>query len=760
MGKAGANLKTVHAVCTHDCPDSCGVLVTVDELTGRAVKVQGDPAHPVTRGFLCGKVARYLDRVYSPERVPYPMRRKVGVAKGPLEKGREAEAFERITWDEALSEIAVRLSEIAAEFGPESVLPYSYAGTIGQLGYGSMDRRFFHRLGASQLDRAICASAGGAALLSVYGVRLGTVPQNFAHAGLVIAWGANIHGNNIHLWPFIEEARRNGARLVVIDPYRTRTAALADEHLAIRPGTDGLLALAMMHVIFRDGLEDRAYLAECASGAEELRAHALKAEHSPARAAQVTGIAAETIERLARVYALAGRDTHYSTHLSDDEAGAKMGHPNNSGAAVIRMNYGIQRSENGGTAARAVAMLPLITGSWRQRGGGMLLSTSGSFPFSSEKLQMPELMEKSALGRAARVVNMNELGLALTELGQHQTAGLSITSAKSADSGRDDKSVGETCAGDPPVKALFVYNCNAAAVAPDSAKVLAGLRREDLFTVVHEQFFTDTTDYADIVLPATTFLEHKELMGAYGHLQAQMSMQAIAPLGEARNNVAMFAALGRRMFPGEAEFEEDEDALIAQALDVEHPWLAGVTKERLEREGHVALALPEGELPFSEAKWFRTPSGRGELTPVPEWVAPRESRGGAEAEAAYPLEFLPRKADNYMNTTFANLAGHQQMERKTAGVLEMHPVDAAARGLKTGDAVAVWNGRGRVTLTARVGDAIAAGVVAARLDWQKLSADGANVNVLTSERLTDIGGGATFYSTMVEVAKLEPIAAD
>jgi anaerobic selenocysteine-containing dehydrogenase len=714
MHTTANNQKTIHAVCTHDCPDSCGVLVTVDTLTGKATKVQGDPTHPVTRGFLCGKVARYLDRVYSPERMLYPMRRKVGVPKGPLPQGLETEAFERISWDEALDAIATKLAKTAEEFGPESVLPYSYAGTIGQLGYGSMDRRFFHRLGASQLDRTICASAGGAALLSVYGLKLGTVPQDFAHAGLIVAWGANIHGNNIHLWPFIEEARRGGAKLVVIDPYKTRTAALADEHLAIRPGTDGILALAMMHVIFRDELEDAAYLAECTSGADELRAHALREEHAPERAAAITGIDADVIERLAKAYALAGKDGR--------------------GAAVIRMNYGIQRSENGGTAARAVAMLPLLTGSWKQRGGGMLLSTSGSFPFDSAKLQMPELMKASSLGRAARVVNMSQLGEALTELES------------------------------PAVKALFVYNCNAAAVAPDSEKVLKGLLREDLFTVVHEQFFTDTTDYADIVLPATTFLEHKDLMGAYGHLQAQMSMQAIAPLGEARSNVWMFGALGRRMFGDEAVFLDGEDELIAQALDVDHPWLAGVTKERLESEGHVALQLPMNErgevLPFSTAEWFKTPSGRGELTPVPVWVAPSESRNGVERSDQFPLEFLPRKADNYMNTTFANLPAHQQMERKTAGILEMHTSDAVARGLSSGDAVAVWNGRGRILLNARVGESVAAGVVAARLDWQKLSANGSNVNALTSQRITDIGGGATFYSTMVEVAKISELAAD
>ncbi len=719
----------VHAVCTHDCPDSCGVLVTVDALTGRATKVQGDPAHPVTRGFLCGKVARYLDRVYSPERLLYPMRRKQGVAKGPLPKGHEAEAFERISWDEALELVAQRLKVTAEAWGPESVLPYSYAGTIGQLGYGSMDRRFFHRLGASQLDRTICASAGGEGLKQVYGVRLGTSPQDFAQSGLILAWGANIHGNNIHLWPFIEEARRKGGRLVVIDPYRTRTAGLADEHLAIRPGTDGLLALAMMHVLFRDGYDDAEYLRECAQGGDELRAHALREEHSPRRAAEVTGIAGERIEALAKAYGQAGRDGR--------------------GAAAIRLNYGIQRSENGGTAVRAVAMLPLITGSWKRRGGGLLLSVSGAFPFNAAKLQMPELMQQSSLGRAARVVNMSELGLALTELGREPDASCKPMSPSARDMGHPVSS---------PVKALFVYNCNAATVAPDSERVLKGLRREDLFTVVHEQFFTDTTDYADVVLPATTFLEHKDVMGAYGHFFAQISQPAIAPLGEARSNVWLFGELGKRLFPGEAEFEDGEEALIAQALETEHPYFAGVTKARLEAEGQVGLALPKNErgesLPFSSREWFRTASGRAELTPVPEWVAPVESRGGAEGGGAYPLEFLPRKADNFMNTTFANLPGHRLMERKTAGLLEMHPTDAAARGVVTGDRVSVWNGRGRITLTARVGETVPEGVVAARLDWQKLSQDGANVNALTSERLTDIGGGATFYSTLVEVEKV------
>jgi anaerobic selenocysteine-containing dehydrogenase len=758
------------------------VLVTVETRTDaggakteRAVKIAGDPSHPVTQGFLCGKVTKYLDRVYSPERLLYPMRRKKGAAKGPgaekqipshsipqggtercgMTNGRDSAfermaGFERIGWDEALDEIAARLKAIAAEWGPESILPYSYAGTIGKLGFGSMDRRFFHRLGASQLARTICSEAGGVALKSVYGAKLGTAPEDFAHAGLVIAWGANIHGNNVHLWPFIEEARRKGARLVVIDPYRTRTAAVADEHLAIRPGTDGMLALGMMHVIFAEHLEDREYMAACTKGGEELRAHALRAEHAPERAAEITGIVAETIRRLAREYAKAGREGPGSA----------------SGPAAIRLNYGTQRSENGGTAVRAVAMLPLITGAWRYVGGGLQLTTSGAFPWDSVALEMPELMEASPLGRAARTVNMSRLGHALTELGNSTRASSYPT--------HDD----ETVVNGPPIKAMFVYNSNPAAVAPNQNAVLRGLRREDLFTVVHEQFFTDTAAYADIVLPATTFLETKDVQGAYGHFFVQMSNQAMAPLGEARNNTWVFRELARRMGFTETCFVDSDDRMIEQALGEggfqKDGWFAGTTRERLEREGHIAMALPkdsDGHVrPFSTAAWFGTPSGRGELAPVPVFVPPVESRGGAAArDGRFPLEFLGRKADNYMNSTFANLPGHQKMERAKAGMLEMHPADAAARGIGNGDEVEVFNGRGAVRLRALVDGAVRdggvpenlvpQGVVAARLGWNWLeSGDGAqdglgNVNALTSERTTDIGGGATFYSVLVEVRK-------
>src|ERR1700722_5121257 len=484
--------RTVQTVCSHDCPDTCAVLVTIDEL-GKATRVQGDPTHPVTRGFLCAKVAKYLDRVYSPARLLHPMRRKPRAPKGRRPSGREAEAFERISWDEALDLIAKRLQRISDEYGPEAILPYSYAGTMGVLGYGSMDRRFFHRLGASQLDRTICSEAGGVAWNYVYGKKLGMPTEDFRLAKLIIAWGANIHGNNVHLWPMVERARRNGAGLIVIDPYKTRTAALADWHIAIRPGTDGALALGMMHVILREGLEDRAYIEEMTHGFDALAERVR--DYTPERVAAWTGMTPGEVEQLAREYATTR-------------------------PAALRLNYGVQRSENGGTAVRAIAMLPALTGAWKYRGGGGQLSTSGAFQWNKKAVERPELALASPLKRAARVVNMSALGEALTELGQS-------TDSRAADG--------------PPVQAVFVYNSNPGAVAPNQNAVRRGLLRPDLFTVVHDLFFNDTTDYADYILPATTFLEHTDVQGAYGHYFVQLSQQAIEPLGQARPNVWLFA---------------------------------------------------------------------------------------------------------------------------------------------------------------------------------------------------------------------------
>src|SRR6201997_3526253 len=494
--------KVVHAACPHDCPDACGVLITVED--GRATKIQGDPDHPVTRGFLCAKVAKYLDRVYSPDRVLYPMRRIA--AKGPVADAagvgaRATQTWQRISWDEALDEIASRLGAIAKEFGSEAILPYSYGGTLGALNGASMDRRFFHRLGASQLDRTICSAAGEAGLKSVLGVKLGTEPEQFRHSKYIIAWAANIHGNNVHLWPFITEARRNGAKLVVIDPYRTRTAGCADWYLPINPGTDAALALGMMHLIIGENLHDADYVAKYTLGFEQLRERVK--EYAPERVAQWTGISAEDIQKLAREYATVR-------------------------PAVIRLNYGVQRSEGGGMATRAITMLPCVTGSWREVGGGLQLSLSGAWGLKKDALERADLMQ-TALGREARVVNMVVLGKALNTLT------------------------------DPPVKALFVYNSNPAAVCPNHNDVIRGLRRSDLFTVVHEQFFTDTVDYADIVLPATTFFEHKDLQTSYGHYYLQMSNQAIEPLAECRPNVEVFRSLAKAMGFEEECFEDSVD---------------------------------------------------------------------------------------------------------------------------------------------------------------------------------------------------------
>jgi len=689
--------RVVHAACPHDCPDACGTLITVED--GRATRIQGDPAHPVTQGFLCAKVAKYLDRVYSPDRVLYPMRRVA-----PKGTGGET-AFERISWDEALNEITARLKQISAEFGPEAVLPYSYGGNLGVLNGGSMDMRFFHRMGASQLLRTICSTTGGDAIVSIYGRKTGTEPEQFRHSKYIIAWGANIHGNNVHLWPFVEEARRNGAKLVVIDPYRTRTARVADWHIPINPSTDVALAMGMMHIILRDGLHDPGYISRYADGFGELKQRLPK--YTPRQVSEWTGIPEIDIETLTHEYATTR-------------------------PAAIRLNYGIQRTTNGGAAVRAVCMLPVITGSWKEVGGGLQLSLSGSFGLNTDAMERTDLMRKSPLGRDARSINMVELGKALTE----------VT--------------------DPPVKALFVYNSNPAAVCPEHNLVVRGLKRDDLFTVVHEQFFTDTTDYADILLPATTFFEQKDLVKAYGHLHLQVSQQAINPLGESKSNVELFRELALRMGFDDACFRETVDDMIDSALSSGGPQLKGITRERLEREPQVRLNVHGDEsdkpwLPF--AKGFATPNGKARLydgslaahgmDPVADFVPPEESRHTDRARQ-FPLELLARKADNFLNSTFVNLPSVQKIE--TQHQLEMSRPDAEARGIRDGDRVRVFNQRGEIFLTARVDGAVSPGVVGAKLGWAKLSG-GVNINVLTSARLADLGGGATFYATLVDVER-------
>ena len=679
----------VKAVCPLDCPDTCSMRVTVED--GVAVDLRGDLDHPFTRGFLCQKMARYLDRVYSPDRLAYPLRRV-----GPKGSGR----FERIGWDEALAEVATRFATIAASSdGPQAILPYSYYGTMGKLQASSLDRRFFHRLGASILDRTICASAGGAGYEYTLGRgRLGADPMAVPDCKFIVNWGSNTAHTNSHLWSLMIRARKGGATLVAIDPYRSPTAARCDWHIQPRPGTDAALALGLINVLWRDGLTDDDYLENATFGAELLRRRVME-DYPVDRVAAITGVAPATIEELARRYA------------------AEQ-------PSLIRLNYGLQRHFGGGMAVRTIACLPALVGAWRHHGGGVLLSTSGAYDFDMARLARPDLSPPGT-----RVINMNKLAEALA---------------------------GELPG--PPVRALYVYNCNPAAVAPDQRKVLEGLKRDDLFTVVHEQFPTDTVDYADIVLPATTQLEHVDLHGSYGHHFVMLNSPSIKPIGEARSNNDVFRALAARLGFELALFPDDE-TLIREALDG-GPSTRGITLERLREEGSVRLDLPERYAPFAEGV-FPTPSGRCELysermladglDPLPAYLPPLEDpQTRPDLARSYPLQLLSPPRPQFLNSTFANSPTH----RAAAGdpTVELSAEDAEERGLIDGQWAEVYNGRGafraRVALTGAVRPGVA---VATGLYWNKLVPGLGNANSTTSTALTDMGGGATFFDNLVEV---------
>jgi len=674
--------RTLHSVCALDCPDACSLLIDVDE-HGVGSRLRGNPAHPVTQGFLCGKVAQYLKREYSADRILYPLRRT-----GSKGEGR----FTRISWPDAIAEIATRLSFAAAEFGPESILPYSYAGTMGLLNGSGMDRRFFHALGASRLDRTICATAGAAGMTDALGIRHSIEPEQFRHAKLIIAWGANILGTNVHLWPFIVEARRNGAKFYTIDPHQNRTGKLADRHYAIRPGTDAALALAMMHVIVSEGLEDRNYVDHYTLGFAQLtdRVRAW----TPQRAAELTGIDAADIATLAREYATTR-------------------------PAAIRLNYGVQRSERGAMSVRTIGLLPALTGAWRDLGGGIQLTTSAAFHLNRIGLERPDLQMSSPLGREARLVNMAQLGTALTALDN------------------------------PPVKAMVVYNSNPAAIAPDQNTVRRGLRRDDLFTVVLEQFQTDTADFADIVLPSTTFLEHTDLYTAYGHYYLQLARPALPAPGEALPNTEVFRRLAAAMNLTESPLRESDDEMLRTLLSGGHPFVEGITLEELDEKHSVRLRIGDPFLPFATGN-FGTPSGKCEFhAETLEFEPPVESRAGDKAlTARFPLELISPKNDDSMNSTF----GYKPANDAQTGLLSMHPADASQRGIASGDSVRIVNDRGHCILVATVTPTVAEGVVCApSVRWPKLAPDRSSVNMLTSQRLTDKGGGPTFYSCLVQV---------
>jgi anaerobic selenocysteine-containing dehydrogenase len=669
--------------------------VTVED--GRAVDLRGVRDHPYTRGRLCAKVNRFLDRVYSPERVLHPLRR-VG-AKG---EGR----FEQIGWDEALDEVAARLGAIVTESGGEAVLPYSYMGTQGVVQAASLDRRFFALLGATRLTRAVCGSAPARGIAATQGGTRGMLPEDLRHSRFVILWGTNTIVTNQHLWPFVTEARRSGARIVVIDPVETRTARSADWHVRPRPGTDAALALGLMHVILTEGLHDADYLARHALGLDELRERA--AAFPPERVAELTGVAADEVVELARAYAT-------------------------STPQAIRTLIGMGHHERAAMTLRTIACLPALVGAWRHLGGGLAATTAWAAwdPLDEDALRRPELEDTSV-----REVNMIQLGRALTAL-------------------------------EPPIRALVVYNSNPATIAPDQGRVREGLRRDDLFTVVIEQFVTDTAAHADVVLPATTQLEHLDLVPSWGSPYLTLNRPAIAPLGEARSNSEIFRLLAGRLGMDETLFAESDEELARAALASEHPYLEGVTWERLLEDGYARVALPDDWRPYVEGG-FATPSGKVELLssrfaeagldPLPAHVPAVESPAGDAALAArYPLQLVTAKWSlHYLNSQYANLPRHRAAEGELPVFLAAG--DAAPRGIVDGAPVRVVNDRGSLVASARVGTVVPVGVVAVPSGWwASLSPGGTSANALTPDRLTDLGGGCAFHDTLVEV---EPAASE
>ena len=676
---------TVIGACPHDCPDTCSLVTTV--VNGVATKVGGNPDHAQTGGVLCAKVSKYTDRTYHADRVLQPLKRV-----GP--KG--SSQFEPVSWEAALSDIAARLHAIAQR-NPEAILPYSYAGTMGMVQGEAMAQRFFHQLGASLLDRTICASAGSEALLHTYGGKLGMRVQFFAESQLILIWGSNSITSNLHFWRYAQEAKRNGAKLICIDPRKSETAEKCHEHIQLKPGTDAALALALMHELIANDWLDHDYIAQHTLGWDALKTRAM--EWPPERAAAICGITAEQIRNLARDY---GTTKH----------------------AAIRLNYGMQRARGGGNAVRAVACLPALVGAWRHRAGGMLLSTSSTSPAQRGALQMPQLLG----ARRPRSINMSTIGDALLH-------------------------AGDTAFG-PQVEALVVYNSNPVAVAPESAKVVQGFARADLFTVVLEHFVTDTADYADYVLPATTQLEHWDIHTTYGHTDVLLNRPAIAPQGQARSNAQIFRDLAAHMATHDAafaapHFHDSDETLCRIAMDANQ-----VNFDTLLAQGFAVLDLPDA--PFAHGN-YPTPSGKCEFystalekmgaSPLPDYVPNYEP-----PTDAHPLAMISPPARNFMNSTFVNVQKLRSAEVRPQ--IEIHPDDAAQRQIADGDLVRVFNARGEHLCHASINGRARAGVVVGLgVWWRKDGPNGTNVNELTHQQLTDIGRAPSFYDCAVEIER-------
>ncbi len=678
------SLALVRGACPHDCPDTCSLLTTVEN--GVATRVSGNPDHPQTGGVLCNKVSRYTERTYHPERLLHPLKRV-----GPKGSGQ----FEPVSWDAALGDIAARLKLIAAR-DPVAIVPYSYAGTMGQVQSEGMAARFFNRLGASFLDRTICSSAGGEGLKYTLGGKVGMRVEFFAESKLIIIWGSNSIGSNLHFWRYAQQAKRDGARLVCIDPRKSETAEKCHEHIALLPGTDAALALALMHELIINDWLDHDYIARYTVGWPALRERAL--QWPAERAAAICSIPAEQIKSLARDY------------------GQCMV---NRQPAAIRLNYGMQRVRGGGNATRAIACLPALIGAWRHRAGGVLLSSSGLFPVDKVALHKPELLN----GHQPRTINMTTIGNDL----------LAETSP----------------AFGPKIEALIVYNSNPVAVAPESGKVVQGFAREDLFTVVLEHFQTDTADYADYILPATTQLEHWDIHSSYGHTDVLLNRPAIAALGQAKPNSQIFRELAAHMGFDEPCFLDDDEALCRAVFADK------VDFNELLAKGFVTLKLPDA--PFAEGGFY-TVSGKCEffsaalaaqgMDGLPDHLPNYEASGDS---TLFPLAMISPPARNFLNSTFVNVKSLRDIEAEP--VLEMHAQDAAQRGITSGAVVRVHNLRGDYIVKAKVSSRARPGVVNGMgIWWRKLGLAGTNVNQLTSQHVTDIGNGPVFYDCLVEVS--------
>ena len=673
----------VRGLCPHDCPDTCALLTTVEN--GRAVKVQGNPDHKHTQGVLCTKVSRYTERTYSPERLMFPLKRS-----GPKGSGQ----FVRVTWEEAIADIAAKLKVVAADQA-EAVLPYSYAGTMGWVQGEAMASRFFHKLGASLLDRTICSSAGGEGLVYTLGGKFGMQTEFFSESKLIVIWGSNSISSNVHFWRRAQEAKRHGAKLICIDPRHSETAEKCHVHLPIKPGTDAALALAVMRELVVNNWLDADYIEQYTLGWDALRERAMT--WTLERAAEVCGIEAEQIRALAKDWGTTPK-------------------------AAIRLNYGMQRVKGGANAVRAIACLPALTGAWRDRAGGLLLSSSSNFKVNKQDLHRPDLLG----ARRPRMLNMSTIGNDLNNPGSHTWG--------------------------PQVKALVVYNSNPLAVAPQSSMVAKGFAREDLFTVVMEHFQTDTADYADYVLPATTQLEHWDVQGSYGHTDVLLNRPAIEPVGEAKSNSEIFRLLAKAMGFNEPCFSEDDLSLCRTAVG------SAIDFEALLAHGFVALNVPDA--PFAQGA-FPTPSGRCEfvserlaaqgLDPLPNHIPNYEVPAAGDR---YPLAMISPPARNFLNSTFVNVESLRAIEKEP--LVEISLLDAAARGISTGDTVKVFNDRGVYHCKADVSARARPGVVnGLGVWWRKMGLNGTNVNEVTSQLLTDLGRAPVFYDCQVEVALLQ-----